>query len=289
MSESYYITGNTKILCVIGHPIVHSMSPTMHNAAIQELRLDHVYVAFDVNPNNLKKAMEGLKALGIKGINVTIPHKETIIKYLDEIDLLGRKIGAINTIKNENGRLIGRNTDATGGKKALLDAGCEISGKNILIVGAGGAARALSFILAEDANKIIILNRTEERAIKLANDVKESVDTMIEGKHYNDDVLKNDLKDMDILINTTPVGMFPDMNESPVPKKFLHEDLFVFDIIYNPLETRLIKEAHETGCKALGGLDMLVNQGALAFEWWTGKKPNINLMKNKIIACLGLR
>ena len=287
MLKKPYITARTNVLCVIGHPIEHSMSPIMHNAALKELSLDYVYVAFNIPPNDLKKAVLGFKMFNIKGINVTIPYKETIIPYLDEIDPLAEKIGAVNTIKNEGKYLIGKNTDASGAKRALLDAGCEITGKKALILGAGGAAKAVSFAISEDLDAVYIANRTEKRAIKLAKDLTNKTTIKAVGKNMSINTLKNLVNDVDILINTTPLGMYPDIEASPISEEMLHNDLFVFDIVYNPLETRLLKEARKIGCKTLGGLDMFVNQGALAFEWWTGKKPNLNLMKEKVVEFLG--
>lgn len=287
MLKKPYITARTNVLCVIGHPIEHSMSPIMHNAALKELSLDYVYIAFNIPPNDLKKAVLGFKMFNIKGINVTIPYKETIIPYLDEIDPLAEKIGAVNTIKNEGKYLIGKNTDASGAKRALLDAGCEITGKKALILGAGGAAKAVSFAISEDLDAVYIANRTEKRAIKLAKDLTNKTTIKAVGKNMSINTLKNLVNDVDILINTTPLGMYPDIEASPISEEMLHNDLFVFDIVYNPLETRLLKEARKIGCKTLGGLDMFVNQGALAFEWWTGKKPNLNLMKEKVVEFLG--
>ncbi|MHA2280636.1 MAG: shikimate dehydrogenase [Promethearchaeota archaeon] len=289
MSSEKLITSKTKIFCVIGHPIEHSMSPIMWNPALHELGLDYVYLAFDVHPNNLEKAIKGIRTLGIKGINVTLPHKETVIKYLDEIDPIALKIGAVNTIKNEEGILKARNTDAGGAKKALLDTGCNISGKNIVFLGAGGVARALAYIMAEEANHITLTDLVEERAITLANEIKENMKINIEGKISNKDNINESLKRADILINATPIGMHPKVEETPITKDSLHGDLFVFDAVYNPLETRLMKEAVELGCQTLGGLDMLVNQGILAFEWWTNQNPNRSLMKKKIIEFLGLK
>ncbi len=287
MLKKPYITARTNVLCVIGHPIEHSMSPIMHNAALKELSLDYVYVAFNIPPNDLKKAVLGFKMFNIKGINVTIPYKETIIPYLDEIDPLAEKIGAVNTIKNEGKYLIGKNTDASGAKRALLDAGCEITGKKALILGAGGAAKAVSFAISEDLDAVYIANRTEKRAIKLAKDLTNKTTIKAVGKNMSINTLKNLVNDVDILINTTPLGMYPDIEASPISEEILHKNLFVLDIVYNPLETRLLKEARKIGCKTLGGLDMFVNQGALAFEWWTGKKPNLNLMKEKVVEFLG--
>ncbi len=289
MSVRNFITANTKILCVIGHPIEHSMSPIMHNAAIQDLGLDYLYIAFDVPPNKLKEALKGLKTLNIKGINITLPHKENAINFIDKVDEIAQKIGAINTIKNEGGFLMGRNTDAEGANKALIDAGCEITGKNVVLIGAGGAAKAVSYSLVSDTNKITIINRTEVRAKKLASELKSRAGLNIESKKYSKNILKEEISNADILINATPIGMFPAIDISPVSKKILHSDLFVFDLIYNPLETQLIKDSKEIGCQTLSGLDMLVNQGALAFEWWTNRKPNLELMKLKIIEYLGMK
>lgn len=287
MTEKNPITANTKILCVIGHPIEHSMSPIMHNAALRQFNLDYVYLAFNIFPSNLKFAMKGFRAFNIIGINVTLPFKQEIMKYLDEIDPLALKIGAVNTIKNDEGYFIGRNTDAEGAMNALLNAGYTIQGKNILLLGAGGTARALVYIMAEDANKIVIANRTEKKAVKLANEINKYFNNKIEGKSNSISILKQESKKADILINTTPLGMYPNIDQSPIPADFLHEGLFVFDVVYNPLNTKLIKDATEKGCQILEGLNMLVNQGAIAFEWWTNRKPNINLMRTKVIEFLG--
>ena len=289
MPEKEFIPPHKEVLCVIGYPIEHSMSPIMHNAAILDLNLNYIYLAFNIFPENLNLAVNGIKAFNFKGINVTLPFKQKIMHYLDEIDPVAQEIGAINTIKNDGGYLYSRNTDAEGAMKALLDAGHKVSGKNILLLGAGGAARTLAFIMAKDSNKIVIANRTEKRAEKLANEIKSKFGIIVEGKNNSNHVLKEESKKADILINTTPLGMYPNVDKSPIPAEFLHEDLFVFDIVYNPLKTKLIKDATEKGCSTLGGLDMLVNQGALAFEWWTNKKPNIQLMKNKIVEALSTK
>jgi shikimate dehydrogenase len=283
MKENNIITAHTKLLCIIGYPIEHSMSPVMHNAVIKELNLDYIYLAFRVYPNNLPLAVKAFKTLDIKGINVTIPFKEKIIGYLDEIDPIGKKIGAINTIKNENGYLIGKNTDAEGGKIAILNSGYDISGRNVLILGAGGTARALSYSLANYVNKITIVNRTEIRAEKLAQELNRNFGINVVSKKFLTNILTEETQKADLLINTTPIGMYPNVDKTPISAEFLHKDLFVFDVIYNPLETKLLKDANECGCKTMGGLDMLVNQGASAFEWWTNEKPNLNTMKNKII------
>ena len=289
MTEKFSLSARTNIFCIIGHPVEHSMSPTMWNPALQEFGLDYAYVAFDVHPKGLEKAINGMRVLGIKGMNVTIPHKEKVIQYLDEIDPIAQKMGAVNTIKNDDGVLKARNTDAGGAKKSLIDAGCEISGKNILFLGSGGVARSVAYILSEEANKIVLTDIVEKTALTVAKEIKENMGANIEGKLSKVTIIKEEIKKADILINATPLGMHPKVDASPISKELLHEDLFVFDVIYNPLQTKLMKEAAEIGCKTLGGLDMLVNQGVLAFEWWTGKSPNASLMKSKIIAFLGIK
>lgn len=289
MTEKVSLTAHTNIFCIIGHPVEHSMSPTMWNPALQELGLDYAYVAFDVHPDNLEKAINGMRALGIKGMNVTIPHKENVIQYLDEIDPIAKKMGAVNTIKNDDGVLKARNTDAGGAKKSLIDAGCEITGKNILFLGSGGVARSVAYVLSEEANKIVLTDIVEKAAVTVAEEIKQNMGANIEGKLSDEAIVKEEIQKADILINATPIGMHPKVDASPISKELLHEDIFVFDVIYNPLKTKLMKDAAEIGCKTLGGLDMLVNQGVLAFEWWTGKTPNPNLMKSKVIDFLGIK
>ena len=286
MLNNPYIDTPTKVLCVIGHPIEHSMSPIMHNAALKELSLDYIYLTFDVPPRELEKAVSGIRKHDIKGINVTIPHKEQIMEYLDQIDPLAKKIGAVNTIKNQKGNLIGKNTDAFGAKQALINAGFEIKEKKVLILGAGGAARAVSFALSDESDKIFICDIIERRAIALANELKDKMKIKAVGKKFNYEALKSLIIDVDLLINTTPVGMYPDINKTPISKDLLADHLFVYDVIYNPLNTQLLKDASEIGCKTLNGIEMFINQGALAFEWWTDTKPNKNKMKKTIIEIL---
>jgi shikimate dehydrogenase len=264
------------------------MSPIMHNAAFEDLNLKNMYIAVDILPKQLKQAVKSLKTFNFKGANVTIPHKETIIKFLDEIDPLAQKIGAVNTIKNNEGFLIGKNTDASGAKKSLIDSGCKLKDTKVIMLGAGGAARAIAYVLADDVSEILIFNRNEKRAIELSNNLRMDKDVNVFGKILDENNLKKELSDANIIINTTPIGMYPNINKSPLTKDLLYNNLFVFDIIYNPIETKLIKEAKEKGCMTLGGLNMLVNQGALAFEWWTNQKPNKELMKNKILELLRL-
>ncbi|ACV25155.1 shikimate dehydrogenase [Methanocaldococcus fervens] len=276
------IDAKTKVIGLIGHPVEHSFSPIMHNAAFKDKGLNYVYVAFDVLPENLKYVIDGAKALGIVGFNVTIPHKIEIMKYLDEIDRDAQLIGAVNTIKIENGKAIGYNTDGIGARKALEEEIGEVKGKNIVIYGAGGAARAVAFDLAKD-NNIIIANRTVEKAEKLAREIAEKLNKKF-GEEIKFGGLNVDLDDIDVVINATPIGMYPNVDVEPIVKADkLREDMVVMDLIYNPLETVLLKEAKKANAKAINGLGMLIYQGAVAFKIWTGVEPNIEVMKNAII------
>ena len=286
MADHLKLTVHTKLICIIGHPIEHSLSPLMHNALFEDLKLDYAYLAFDVHSNNLKAAFEGIRALKIEGANITIPHKQEALKYMDELDPLVKEIGALNTVKNENHKLIGRNTDALGAKKALNDANFDLRGKKVILMGAGGAARAICHVIKEEIDELMIINRTINNAKRLATELEKDSRLKIKSFELRNPSIVNLVQSADILINTTSIGMYPDFTKSPLPKQALDEHLSVFDVIYNPLETQLLKDASDKGCKTLGGLDMLINQGALAFEWWTSKKPNIKLMKEKVIEFL---
>ncbi len=283
------ISGKTKVCGVIGDPIEHTMSPVMHNAAFKELGLDYLYVSFRVRKEELGKAVESIRALNIRGLNVTTPHKVAIIPFLDELDPLVERIGAVNTIVNDDGVLTGYNTDATGFLQALLDKGVEPEGNNTVILGAGGASRAISFILAERGAHLVILNRLLELdwAEELAQRISQVFKKEVRALELNEKNLEMMLEGADILINATSVGMSPDVDETPVPARLLKPALIVFDIVYNPIQTRLLKEAEAAGAQTIGGLDMLVWQGAIAFEKWTGRKAPLDLMRREVIKALG--
>ena len=286
--EGSPISGKTKVCGVIGDPVEHSMSPVMHNAAFKKLGVDYLYVPFRVRKEELGKAIEGMRALNIRGLNVTIPHKVTIIPFLDELDTLAEQIGAVNTIVNNEGVLRGYNTDATGFLQALLEKDIEPKGKNVVILGAGGASRAISFILAERGANLVILNRLLELdwAEELARRISEDFGKEVEALELNEKNLARVLEKANILVNATSVGMSPDVDETPVPARLLKPGLVVFDIVYNPIETRLLREAEATGAQTISGLDMLVWQGALAFEQWTGLKAPVDVMKREAIKLL---
>ena len=282
------ISGRARICGVIGDPIEHTMSPIMHNAAFEKMGLDYLYVPFRVRREELGEAIEGMKALNIRGLNVTIPHKVAVIPFLDELDPLAEKIGAVNTIVNDGGVLKGHNTDASGFLQAMLERGIEPKGKNMVILGAGGASRAISFILAEQAADLVILNRLLELdwAEELASRISQLFKKEVKALELNEENLATALGKADILVNATSVGMSPNIDESPVPSKLLKPGLIVFDIVYNPIKTRLLAEAEDVGAETISGLDMLVWQGALAFELWAGLKAPVELMKEVTIEVL---
>ena len=282
------ISGRTRICGIIGDPIEHTMSPVMHNAAFKNKGVDYVYLPFRVEKEELGKAIEGMRALNMRGLNITIPHKVAVIQFLDELDHLADKIGAVNTIVNDNGVLKGYNTDATGFLQALLERGIEPKGKSVVILGAGGASRAISFILAERGSHLVILNRLLELdwAKELANRISRIFTREVEALELNKENLSRVLGKADILINATSVGMSPDINETPVTSALLRPNLVVYDIVYNPIKTRFQREAEVAGATTISGLDMLVWQGALAFEKWTGLKAPVELMKQEAIKLL---
>ena len=254
------IKGSTNIVGLIGHPVEHSFSPPMHNAAFKALGMDYAYVAFDVNPNDLKSAIDGANALNIKGFNVTIPYKIEVMKYLDELDEVASLIGAVNTIDFKN--LKGYNTDGIGAIKAIEEV-TSVKDKNVVVAGAGGASRAISFYLAKyGVESLTILNRNVSKAQALAEDVLKSD---LIGNVNADSIseINTCLKDADILVDTTPLGMDPHIDDEPIATaEDMHEDLVVFDAVYNPNETVLLKEAIKAGAKPVYGIKMLLYQGA---------------------------
>ena len=280
------IKGSTNIVALIGHPVEHSFSPPMHNRAFEKLNMDYAYVAFDVEPANLKSAIEGAKALNIKGFNVTIPHKISVMEFLDEIDEVASLIGAVNTIDFKN--MKGYNTDGIGAVKAIEEV-TSIKGKNVVIAGAGGASRAISFYIAKyGADTMTILNRNPLKAQNLASDVSNSG---LIGEVKSDSISEINayLADADILIDTTPVGMHPNVDDEPIAtSQNMHEDLVVFDAVYNPNETVLLKEAIKAGAKPVYGINMLLYQGAESFKIWTGRDAPVDEMEMALRKTLNL-
>ncbi len=256
----------TALYCVLGNPIGHSLSPAMHDRAFGHHSLNAVYLAFQVT--DLPAAVAGIRSLDIKGASITLPHKTRVMELLDTIDPMAAAIGAVNTIINKNGQLVGKNSDSTGATDALA-AQTAIADKSVLIIGAGGAARAIGFGIRKCGGQVTITNRSEATGNRLATDLA--------GVFLPPEELA--AKQFDILINTTPVGMHPHSDASPVAHDILRPELVVMDIVYNPLETRLLKAAAQVGCKTVDGLAMFVNQGARQFEWWTEKKAPVEVMR----------
>lgn len=278
------ISGSTKIVGIFGDPIQHTRSPQMHNAAFQALKLDYIYVPFQVTPENLSKAVKSLPSLGIKGINVTIPHKEKILDYLDELDPDAQAISAVNTVVTYEQRLKGYNTDGKGFVKSLQDENVTVQGKQVLLLGAGGAARAVGIQLArEGVSAIFISNRTLKKAEHLAQDIQDRTSlSQVKVIEFKDNELKKYLNQMDIVINTTSVGM--SVEESPLREvtEFSSKQI-VCDLIYKPPKTKLLEMAERQGAKIINGSGMLVYQGALAFQLWTQISPPIEVMKSALL------
>jgi len=263
------IDQHTQLYGVIGNPVRHSLSPAMHNAAFAAKGINAVYLAFEVI--DLEGCIRGVRSLGIKGMSITIPFKQDVIPLLDDVDGLARGIGAVNTVVNKNGYLKGYNTDAVGALRALEEK-TDLSGKKVAVIGAGGAARAIGFILKQREMDIAVVNRSEARGMALA----ESLCCRF--------VRLGELGNIktDILINTTPVGMWPDVDESPVPQEALREGMVVMDVIYNPSKTKLLAAAEARGCTIINGLPMFIYQGAEQFKLWTGIEAPVGVMNRKV-------
>jgi shikimate dehydrogenase len=282
------ISGQTTICGIIGDPIGHTMSPAMHNAAFKSLGLNYVYVPFKVKSMELRKAIEGIRGLNLRGVNVTIPHKVAVVQLLDKLDPLAERIGAVNTIVNDEGILTGYNTDATGFLQTLHDRNIEPAEKKVLLLGAGGAARAIGHILTREKARVTILNRKQDLswAEDLAARLSRNYKTEVKALELTAENLKKAVNNAEILVNATSLGMSPEIDSTPVPAELLRADLTVFDVVYNPLQTRLLREAKAVGAQTIDGLEMLVRQGAVSFEIWTGVKPPVEVMREAALSLL---
>jgi len=269
------IDQHTVLYGVVGWPVEHSLSPVMHNAAFAAAGINAVYLAFPVR--DMAGCMAGIRALGIRGLSVTIPHKSAVIPHLDDLDARAREIGAVNTVVNRDGRLIGYNTDAAGALKALEER-ISLAGRKCIILGAGGAARAIGFVLRDKVAAITVANRSPDRGRALARSLGCSSISLDELKAVQ----------ADLLIQTTPVGMAPGDRASPVPEQILKEGMAVMDIIYNPLETKLLAMARSRGCATITGLSMLIHQGAEQFRLWTGGEPPTQAMTTAVLEALSV-
>jgi shikimate dehydrogenase len=279
------ISGKTRVCGVIGDPIEHSLSPIMHNAAFQALELDYVYLAFKVKPSCVADAVNGMRALNIRGLNVTMPHKKAVMANLDRIDLSAQIIDSVNTVLNKENLLFGFNTDGIGAVRALKENGVALKGRKVLLLGAGGAARAIAYALAKEADELAVLNRTVKDAQALARLVEKATNKRIAAASIEPEDIDANLQDSDILINATSVGMKrPD--QTPVPIELLRSNLSVMDIVYNPLETKLARDAKALGAKVVSGVEMLIYQGAASFEIWTGKSAPVEVMRKAVLTHL---
>lgn len=256
---------HTSLYGVIGNPVRHSLSPILHNAAFSAAGINAVYLAFE--PSDIEACVRGIETLGIKGTSITIPFKRSVIPYLSDMDPVARRIGAVNTIVNQGGRLTGYNTDALGALKALEEE-IEVAGTRCILVGAGGAARAIGFVLKEKGTAICIVNRSRDTGEKLARSLGGTFIPLEEIESA----------DGDILIQTTPVGMWPHADQCLVPERVLRERMVVMDIVYHPLETRLLRMSRARGCTTISGVRMLIHQGAEQFRLWTGIEPPLSIM-----------
>ena len=267
------IDAKTSLYCVLGNPVAHSLSPVMHNRAFARTGGNSAYVAFRVE--DPAGAAAGIRALGIRGASVTIPHKVAIMDHLDEIDDLARSIGAVNTVDNRDGRLIGYNTDGMGAADALAEA-VDISGRRIALIGAGGAARAIGFTLAARGAEVLVFNRTRTNGEALAKDLSTRYAPLDQLDRY----------DCQVVINTTSVGMAPDTDAMPIRAEHLDPAMVVMDIVYNPRLTRLLETARGLGCQTMDGVAMFVNQGAAQFELWTGQTAPRAVMQDAVTEAL---
>ena len=274
------IDAHTKLCAVIGNPVEHSLSPAIHNAAFQKLGLNYVYLAFRVE--NVACAIQGMRAFGnMRGFSVTIPHKVAVISYLDEIETTARHIGSVNTIVVDQGKLLGYNTDGSGALRALKDSGVMLKGQRVVMIGSGGAARAIAFALGDKTGieRLTILGIEETERRRLAGDLRTKTSLTVEDTGMSDAALRAAMKDANIVLHCTPLGMSPNVEQTCVPAGLLHPGLTVMDIVYNPLETRLLREAKLAGCTTIRGLEMFLNQAAAQFELWTQQPAPSDVMR----------
>ncbi|MFD2169201.1 shikimate dehydrogenase [Tumebacillus lipolyticus] len=277
-------TSATRLVGLFGHPVAHSKSPQMHNAAFAHLSLDYSYLAFDVEPKRLQSAVESIRTLRMRGVNVTIPHKVAIIPYLDRLSREAELIGAVNTVVNDQGVLTGYNTDGIGYLSALEEeTGFNVSGQRVLVLGAGGAARAVTVQLAlRGTSELVVAARTAEKAAGLVDELQ----ALTRSAALSWEAAAAQLDAYDLIINTTPVGMHPDDGALPIQVERLRPGQVVSDLIYNPLHTRLLQEAKARGCITVGGLGMFIHQGAHAFAHWTGVDAPVDVMRRTVETCL---
>ena len=277
---------HTQFCGVIGNPVEHSLSPAIHNAAFQKLGLNFVYLAFRVEA--IGDAIKGLRALGnFRGASVTIPHKVTSLPFLDSIEPTARHIGAINTIVAAGGILTGYNTDAIGALRALREGAVALKGQKVVMLGSGGAARAIAFALGAEAgiDRLTIFGIDDQERTALARDLQSKTGMAVQESSLDGSTLQKILPDTHVLIHCTPMGMSPNMHETSVPATLLHAGLTVMDIVYNPRDTQLLKDAKAAGCRTIPGLEMFLHQAAAQFELWTNQAAPADVMRSVLESC----
>jgi shikimate dehydrogenase len=285
------ITGKTKLVGLFGYPIGHSVSPQMHNAAFAHLGLDWCYLPFAVAPKDLEQALRALPALGIVGANVTIPHKESALRAVDEVTPVADLVGAVNTVHCQGGKLIGYNTDVAGFTRSLTEAGENLRGRTAVVLGAGGAARAAVVGLAKMGTAriwVAALPVEMERAASAAGLARRAARGAVGAAiEWRRPALRSAVEAAEVLVNATPIGMYPHHTRpAPVPQAWLRKDMLVFDMVYNPVETRLLTGARKRGCRTVGGMRMLVLQGAESFTIWSGQAAPVEVMQEAVAGAL---
>jgi len=283
------INGSTKLTGIIGYPVTHSVSPQIHNAAYAKLGLNYCYLPISVKPEDLERVLEGIRILSFAGVNVTIPHKEAVVTHLDEVTKIARLIGAVNVILVQEGHLIGYNTDGPGFIDSLReDAGFEVAGKRAVVLGAGGGAKSVAMMLAQDGVKTLVIS---DLIYEKAENLCEYINSHFGIAPYACPSKSNELRKLigscDLLVNATPVGMHPKVNECPIEDDYIIPgSAVVYDLVYNPLETKLLKLAKKNGAKAVSGIGMLIRQGALAFSLFTEQEAPVSAMKEAALKAL---
>lgn len=278
------IDTNTLCLGLFGNPVAHSLSPLLHNYILHQMRLNYVYLPFAIQENNLKKAVNAIRSLNFRGVNVTIPYKEAVIPFLDDISPEAAACGAVNVISNEGGRLCGYNTDGQGFIAALRDAGVSVKGQ-VLFIGAGGAARSLAWVLIQEGvSRLDFMDVNPERAEALAASFNAPHATTMVGHAMSEPGFASLAASSSIIINCSPIGMYPQVNQSPVTAlDMLKPNTVVCDIIYNPLTTKFLAMGQARGLKTISGLPMFVQQAALSLEIWLGIKPPVQQMEEVLL------
>jgi shikimate dehydrogenase len=280
------IDGKVRVCAVIGNPVEHSLSPVLHNAAFEEKGLNICYVAFRVE--DIAAAMTGVRGLNVLGLSVTIPHKVAILPHLDEVEETARKIGSVNTVLNKANRLIGYVSDGTGALRALREAQVELTDKKIVILGSGGAARAITFTLGKEVRlkEMVLLGIEQEECRRLWEDLRRELPFPVRWEPLDGETLAHHVPEADGLIHCTPVGMTPHTEDSLVDRELLHPGQFVFDIVYTPLKTKLLVEAESAGCRVVPGVEMFIYQAVFQFELWTGEEAPVECMREVVMESL---